>query len=88
MLIVHPPMIIGKLKDPSIANDHLSFFFFYLLPFLIFYLYFVFFFSLRGRGGARVTEGRRDPGMKPYNMACRVAQEGFIPWERLYGCMR
>ena len=46
MLIVHPPMIIGKLKDPSIANDHLSFFFFYLLPFLIFYLYFVFFFSL------------------------------------------
>jgi hypothetical protein len=25
------------------------------------------------------------PGMKPYNMACRVAQEGFIPWERLYG---
>ena len=38
--------------------------------------------------GARVTEGRRDPGMKPYNMACRVAQEGFIPWERLYGCMR
>ena len=37
------------------------------------------------RGGARVTEGRRDPGMKPYNMACRVAQEGFIPWERLYG---
>ena len=39
-------------------------------------------------GGARVTEGRRDPGMKPYNMACRVAQEGFIPWERLYGCMR
>ena len=36
-------------------------------------------------GGGKLATGGIFPGMKPYNMACRVAQEGFIPWERLYG---